>query len=107
MIFYSYEDLFIAARGNASLMIRYLDFSTGYDFLVEDYPLYLDVDIQYKAEYLGIAALRGIDYYMMTRDSSLSIEYIPPEYDLNLIKNNPLIKVEGDIITFPYETLDT
>jgi len=105
MITFSYEDLFIAARGDPHLIIQFLEYSTGYDFILDEYPLFLPVSALVKAEYLGIASLRGIDKYMLNGDNTLDIDLIPPHHDIQIIQTNPLISVEGGKILFPYEGL--
>lgn len=107
MKFFTYEDLFLLSHGNATLLLEYFkDSKDGIDFIVNPKAL-VDafwVSDRHKAEYLGICALRSYDDYVNYEQVDLSLDLIPPWVPLDVIKDNPLIKLTDNKIILIKET---
>ncbi len=76
----------------------------GYSYLINDTDLFRDnvTDSTYIDQYIMLAGRRDYHLYKMYNYTKLPLSYFP---DLNMdsIKYNPLLKVDGDGLLFKYE----
>ena len=98
---FNYEDIFMLSHGNPTLLLEYFKDSTeGINFIVNPKAL-VDafwVSDKHKAEYLGICSLRSYDDYINNGDVDLSLDLIPNWVSLDVITENPLIKLTDNQI---------
>jgi hypothetical protein len=76
----------------------------GNSFLLNARPLFDDnTDISYKAQYIRLAGRRDYSLYKFYKVTYLDLSYYK-DIDLDLIKHNPLLKIENNKIYFKYES---
>ena len=95
MRFYNYEKIYLLSHGDADLLIQYFkEPQEGYDFIVNgsvvDDPF---ISKQFKAEYLGLCALRNYEDFLDREEVNLDRDLIPPWVPIEEIADNPLIKL--------------
>lgn len=61
---------------------------------------YKDRDI---ATYIGLAAFRNFAEYKITKDTTLNLRLSPITAEHSIIRDNPLLEVDGDTMHFKYE----
>ena len=78
----------------------------GHSFLLNPKPLFIqrrrysDSEI---AQYAGVASLRNYFEYQKTKDTRLDLLHFTGDEDS--IKNNRLLKIEGDYVRFLFEEI--
>lgn len=103
MKFFDYESIYLAANGDPAKMLEYYrEYDTGKDFIVNPKAL---VDAfwlsdKLKAEYLGLCALRNYNDYYYDNNVHLGIERIPIWIPVEVIKENPLVKLTDSKLIF-------
>ena len=77
---------------------------TGYSFILASAPILnlKSVDIAYIIQYIKLAARRDYTLYKFNKYTALDISYFP-DIRLDVIKNNPLLKVVDNQILFKFE----
>lgn len=106
MIFFNYETVYLAARGNPRLIIEYIKSgkSKGQSWIKDTKALMgALVSDQHKAECIGLMSLRSYATYLQAKDTTLLLELIPPWIPQSIIKENPLIQLTGTRILFVTE----
>jgi hypothetical protein len=95
MKFFNYEDLYILAGGDSTLILKYFkeSLSSGPNFIKNPRAVLnaLGATDRDKAEYLGICALRSYTDYKTTGELHLVKGDLPPWVSKQVIANNPLI----------------
>ena len=106
MKFYNYERLYLLSHGDPKLLLQYFKEvpQEGNDFIVNPSTV-ADVFIsdQFKAEYLGLCALRNYEDYLDREEVDLNRDLIPPWVPIEAIKDNPLIKLTNKKIILQKE----
>jgi hypothetical protein len=76
----------------------------GNCFILSPVPLFADksTDILFKIQYIKLAARRDYNLYKQYKYRGLDLSFYP-DIDINLIKNNPLLKITKTEILFKYE----
>ncbi len=99
---FSYEQLFLMSQGDSVNLLKYFkDHHTkGGDYIqneriVTDNPLNLEDYI--LAEYLGLCSLRNYP------EKDLSLDLLPPWIPIEVVIENPLIKLKDRTIMFIHE----
>ncbi|MAD72346.1 MAG: hypothetical protein CL973_00945 [Euryarchaeota archaeon] len=85
------------------------------NFLGDSFMLHPDVLLyhshkyQYRelAQYIALCSFRSTAYYRLTKDTTLDTVLLPTEDTEILIQNNRLLYIEGDILHFMYEEVNT
>lgn len=96
---YNYEKIYLAARGDAKLIVNlflyenvpgpnWVNNPEGIACLRDSHP------VGEIAEYIGICALRPFGQLDLTKDD------IPPWVPWKVVKENTLIQVDGSLINF-------
>jgi hypothetical protein len=77
----------------------------GSSFLLAPNPLLTNkyVDINYKVQYIKLAAYRDYALYKLYKATSLPLSYFP-DIDMDKIKHNPLLHITATDIQFKYES---
>lgn len=80
----------------------------GHGFILCPAPIFEStrIDIAYRVQYVMLAARRDYSLYKLYRYTALDLSYFP-DIDLEKIKHNPLLKIEGKHLYFKYEELYT
>ena len=77
---------------------------SGHSFLLNVAPLFQDtVDIAYKVQYIRLAGRRDYSLYKFYKATYLDLSFFK-DIDLELIKHNPLLKIDSNKIYFKYES---
>lgn len=77
----------------------------GSDFLLHPEPLFkITLDKAYIVQYVRLAARRDYTLYKLLNIITLDLSYFP-EINLDLIKNNPLLKIINNKIQFKFEEI--
>ncbi|MFY8211572.1 MAG: hypothetical protein ACOVLB_02725 [Candidatus Nanopelagicus sp.] len=77
---------------------------SGHSFLLNVAPLFKDtVDIAYKVQYIRLAGRRDYSLYKFYKATYLDLSFFK-DIDLELIKHNPLLKIDSNKIYFKYES---
>ena len=104
MKFYDYERLYLAARGDPSLILKLFfkdKTADGFNFIVNEHvlknPLVSDL---HKAEYLGLCSLRQYTDYKQQGIVDLKLERVPPWIPMQVIQQNPFITTTSNEILF-------
>lgn len=109
MRFFDFEKIYIAAHGDPSKMMEYYGNPRyiGTDFIVNPKALVdaFFVSDLHKAEYLGICALRSYEDYKRHNEVDILISDLPPWVSLDVIKDNPLVKITDKKIILDKEKL--
>jgi hypothetical protein len=106
MVRFSYEKLFIAARGDSDLIVKLFkeNKASGISFINNENVIYnSNLPKRVLAEYLGICSLRNYAHYSLTNDLTLDLVSIPSWVPDVVLETNPLIKIQTNKIIFPYE----
>ena len=112
MLWFNYEKLFIASRGDCATIIKLLQekATTGINWIINDYIVLQNtqgVSIQQLAEYVGLCSLRKYSDYTVYGNKDLDLECVPPWIPSEVIYTNPLLKVTNKQIIFIYEETET
>ena len=108
MKFFDYEKIFLLSHGKPSLLLEYFQESKeGINFIVNPRAIVANpwVSDKHKAEYLGICALRSYDDYLNSKQTDLHIDLIPPWVPMQVITENPLIKLTNTKIILLKENI--
>lgn len=106
MVFFNYEKLFLASRGDSKTIVKhFLKKSTvGINWIINDSiiqsNLYTD---QMKAEYLGLCALRNYSDFSLYKNKDLDLYMIPDWIPEIVILNCPFVKIDKTKLIFLYE----
>lgn len=106
MIFFNYETIYLAARGNPGLIIDYFKSgkSKGQNWVLKPKELMGTlVSDRHKAECIGLMSLRSYANYLQAKDTSLALELIPPWIPQSILTENPLIQLTDTRIIFVTE----
>lgn len=106
MKLFNYERIFIVSHGVPSKMLKAFNKEkTGPNFIINQKVLVDSfwLSDRQKAEYLGICALRSYEDYLFGGVTTLSIHSVPKYVPLEIIRENPLITIENEIIIFNKE----
>lgn len=77
---------------------------SGHSFLLNADLLFRDnADIAYKAQYIRLAGRRDYSLYKFYKVTYLDLSFFR-DIDLDLIKHNPLLKIDSNKIYFKYES---
>jgi hypothetical protein len=77
---------------------------SGNSFLLNVVPLFTDsTDIAYKAQYIRLAGRRDYTSYKFYNITYLDLSFFQ-DINLELIKHNPLLKIDSNKIYFKYES---
>ncbi len=102
MRFYNYEKLCLLSMRRSNLILRYFKEHNieGISFIrkegiVTDNPF--NLSDRTLAEYLGLCALRNYP------ETHLSLDKLPPWIPLQVVKENPLVKLTENEIKFIHE----
>jgi len=110
MLFYNFEALFVASRGNSDKIVSYYHRTatrsyTQPNFIVNSKVL---VDTfwlspRQKAEYLALLSLRDYGDYVETGYTGYKLYNLPPWIPIEVAKNHPLIQLTDKEIIFTKE----
>lgn len=112
MIRFNYENIYLLARGDSGLVVKYITAIsngqykslTGASYLVNPRELLRKGTDQEIAEYVGLASFRDYSHYRITGDTRLPKTLIPPWVPDEIVISNKLIDVtDSHYITFLYE----
>ncbi len=118
MILYDFEKLWLLAMGNSELIVkafkRLVNSEAGYenlkgtDFIVNPRVITHNthnLTYQQLAEYLGILAMRPLQYYQQDGYIDLDMARVPSWVPASIVKSNPLIKISKTKLKFIQEIL--
>lgn len=97
----------VAPAGSWDPLSRYMSQNfSGSSFLVNPYYLITEVSLGnedpiHAAEYIAVASYRSIQDLLIYKLVGLPIRNVP--FNISILKNNRLLKVEDDLILFKYE----
>lgn len=112
MLFFNYTNLYFMASGDCERIVKLLLLQKehpipelhGRNYIRNLEPLKSEsYSWREKAEYLGILSYRHHPEEMFYRKTWLELADMPPWIPLSVIKENPLVTIEGGRILFPYE----
>lgn len=116
MLFFSYDKIYLLARGNPSKMVylfhqlRTKEFGaketlSGNNWIIYPEKLtYTSATHVQVAEFLGLISFRNYADYRCTGKTELSVRDLPSWIDLKILSPSTLWKLQGDTIVFPTET---
>jgi len=97
MKFYNYELCYILGAGVPKKILyayKILEDQGGEDFILNpDAVLNSNVSDLFKAQYLGLAALRNYDDFAETQKKTLSRSLVPSWINIEELSCNPLLKI--------------
>lgn len=118
MKFFNYEALYLLALGNSEVMVKlfedYIADNTGHDVLNGDNFILnpqvvtqnpYNLTYQQRAEYLGLCSLRNYQTYATTGYTDLNMAYVPEYIEPNVVKSNPLIRINKTELIFIEENI--
>jgi hypothetical protein len=107
MKLYDYERIYLAARGDPSLILKlFFEGKTadGHSFIVNESVLKNQfVSEQLRAEYLGLCSLRKYSDYKNNNTVDLQLDRVPPWIPMQVIRQNPFITTTSTQILFNKE----
>jgi len=76
----------------------------GHSFISNPAPVFTlkNIDIAYIVQYIKLCARRDYTNYKLYKQTTLDLSFFP-DIDLDKIKTNPLLEIEGNQIKFKYE----
>ena len=103
MKLFNYEQIYLAAKGDPDFIIKYfLKWNLGGTNWVKNEGVIVDslelYSPQTVAEYLGLCALRS--YNKDLSDTDLKLSLLPPWVSLEVVEQNPLVKLTDTKIVF-------
>ena len=118
MLFYSYENLWTLAFGNAELIVKAFTklynkeegyaCLTGTDFIVNPKVIVTNkynLTYQQRAEYLGMLALRPYSAYLQNGYTDLDMARIPDWVSAAVVREHPLIEINKSKLIFKEENI--
>lgn len=107
MKFFDYKRLYEEAGGDSTKIVRLFQKapSEGTAFIINPHIVREGMGYSNRvlAEYLGLCALRRYDNYVYFNEVDLPIYLLPPWIPLNVVQENPLIKLTEQKIEFKEE----
>jgi hypothetical protein len=112
MLFFNYTNIYLLARGDSYLIVRYLQEISkgrykdliGYNFIVNPKILF-NSKYSYRvlAEYVGLCSLRNYSDFKLTKQTNLHISRLPIWVPDIAVKENPLIEINNSFLEFKSE----
>lgn len=112
MILFNYSAIYLLAKGDSSLIVKYLQARAlgryenlkGLNFLVNTSILFNEnYSDRQKAEFVGICSLRPFSDYKLQKKTNLHISRLPPWVSRHVVENNPLIEINQPNLKFKTE----
>lgn len=112
MIRFNYEKIYLLARGDSELIVKYIlamsegkyKSLSGASYLLNPEKLALCKESYVaKAEYIGLASYRDYNQYKIYRETGLLKSHLPAWIPTEAILNNPLLNVSQHNISFQFE----
>ena len=112
MLLFNYQAIYLLARGDSTLIIKYLQsmqygrYSNlrGLNFLKNPSILFRkDISDKHKAEFVGICSLRRLSDYKTKNNVNLHISKVPPWVKKSVVEENPLIEIKQPLLILKSE----
>lgn len=106
MIFFNYEKLFLASRGDSKTIVKHFinKSTTGINWIINETPIVTGMfDDRVLAEYIGLCSLRNFSDFALFKNKDLDIFMIPDWIPDQVISENPLVKIENTKLIFLFE----
>ena len=112
MLFFNYTNLYFLASGDCKRIVKLLLLQSEYPIpelhgrnYIRNLEVIRDETFSYRerAEYVGILSYRNHPSEMFYKQYHLNLDDLPPWIPLQVVKENPLVTIEGGRILFPYE----
>lgn len=112
MLLFNYPAIYLLARGDSSLIVKYLQAMTknrypnlkGLNFLINPNILF---DVRYtdreKAEFVGLCSFRRLSDYKLKKETKLHISRVPPWVTKTVVESNPLLIINQPYLEFRTE----
>ena len=112
MLFFHFQNLYFMASSDCKRIVKLLLLQEknpipelhGRSYIRNLEPLLSDeYSWQEKAEYVGVLSYRNHPSEMFYKQYHLNLDDLPPWIPLQVIEENPLIKIDKGKIVFPHE----
>lgn len=104
MKFFNYEQIYLASHGDSTNLVKYFKraISVGPNFILNESVIGRNCFLPDKvlAEYLGLCSLRNYAEYKLSGNPNLELSRLPIWVPLEVVKENPLIKLTDKQIIF-------